>query len=271
MIEQVESDTAARSTSSHTTPDERAWALLAADKQSRIERSRSIALDVDACDAAASFASAGTCVVFFAKRENALLRAVKEAQASGDAAEIRRVGKLLVEYFRATAPGAETPLDAARRVREEPVYGELRVAGKVVHRCLTTTAARPLGGVVLPYVGGKLPEGALTLVELARDADSPDLDVVCIAREPNLSALERAAMEASSASCPSMVIGEGQYAIWPAVITAVVLATLTGTACLEVPEEMNAIGLDDQEVLSLGARGSAALLLARRSAVLTGR
>ncbi len=244
------------------------WALLDSDKRSRAKRTTVPELFVHGEDVPSSLASPGTAVVLVAKKGDALLARVRQALEQGDAASLARAGASVGEYFRSRRPGAGRPEEAVQRLREEPVYAELRCGSKVLAGCLAATDENPLGGVILPYAGGSLRQADLTCIEYASRPGAGELEVLVVAREPMLSPIERAAMEKVATSDTAMLLGPAEPAIWPAVIIAVVAMTLTGTACIDGSRDMAAIQLEDGRVGALGATGSARELLELRREVL---
>lgn len=245
-----------------------AWARVEADKLTRRKRAITPSLFVQQDAATPGLASPGTALVIFAYRGNELLAEVKAAVQSRDDAKVHAAGASLGAYFRAQRPGSEGPVEAAGIICAQDVYLEVGYAGKVLAEFMTCGPKGPLGAVILPYVGGELRPELLTATAFVSSFDASDVDVVMVACEPHLSAVERAAVEAVSSDRSEILLGPNEQRIWPAAALAVLLATLAGTACVQVETEMAAIRLADGEVARLGATASVDRLLELRKHVL---
>ena len=193
---------------------------------------------------------------------------VKGAVQSGDDARVRSAGASLGAYFRAQRPGSEGPVETARILCAQDVYFEVGYAGKVLAEFLVCGPKGPLGAVILPYAGGTLRPELLTATAFVSSFEAPDVDVVMVACEPRLSAVERAAVEAAAADRSDILLAPHEHRILPGALLTVLLATLAGTACVQVETEMAAIRLADDEVARLGATGSVDRLLELRKQVL---
>jgi len=245
-----------------------AWAHLETDKAARRKRAITPSLFVTRDAATAGLASPGTAIVLFAYRGNELMAEVKGAVQSGDDARVRSAGASLGAYFRAQRPGSEGPVETARILCAQDVYFEVGYAGKVLAEFLVCGPKGPLGAVILPYAGGTLRPELLTATAFVSSFDAPDVDVVMVACEPRLSAVERAAVEAAAADRSDILLAPHEQRILPGALLTVLLATLAGTACVQVETEMAAIRLADDEVARLGATGSVDRLLELRKQVL---
>jgi hypothetical protein len=244
-----------------------AWARLETDKLTRRKKAIAPSLFVQRDHAKAGLASPGTALLVFAHRGNELLTEVKAAALSGDDAQVHAAGASLRAYFGAHRPGSEEPAVVAGAICAQDVYLEVSYAGKVLADFLTC-AKGPLGAVILPYVGGELRPELLAGTAFVSSYEAPEVDVVLVACEPHLSAVERAAVQAVSSDRSEILLGPHDHRVLPGALLTVLLATLAGTACVQVETEMAAVRLADNEVTRLGAKASVDKLLELRKQVL---
>lgn len=245
------------------------WALLEEDKLKRQRRSVKPQVFHYCADALIDLVPIGTVIVFVARRDCPLLSRIKDALIDCNTELLSKLSSELSLYFGMKRPlKASTPLEAAQLLLQEPVFAELRYEGKVLAPVLAAPEDNPLGGLLLPYAGGTLNIEAFAYEEYLANPECPGLEVVVIAREPPLSDLERTVVEKVAANEIGGIIGPGHYGIWPAALLAVLLVTLTGTACLALREQMAKIGLSSDDVTKLGASASVQKLLSLREQAL---
>jgi len=219
---------------------------MEADKQFRIRRaSRPELFHYQAGDTI-RLAPVGTALVLFARKGNPQLAAIRQALARQDAAALDLLIADLAAYFREpNVLGLATPREAAALLAKEPAYGELRFESKVLIPILSAPAENPLGMVVLPYTGGPLHVESFHFEEFVREAGEPGLEVVVVAREPELSPLERGILESAAASETGMLLGPTTNAFFWALVARVVVVTVLGTLCYAGNHALSEVGIKD--------------------------
>lgn len=246
-----------------------AWDRIGSDKQTRTKRVRRPDLFQYRADAPVNLAPIGTALVLFGREKYKRLTQIREALKQGDTTSLERQEADLAVYFGANEPSSvNTPLEAAELLLKEPVYAELRYESKVVVPIMAAPERKPLGGMLIPYTGGSLHLDGFTYEEYCSNPEALGLEVIVIAKEPNLSPLERAMLNKVAASELGMVLGTGPYGVFPAALIAVLLMTLTGTACLVGNDAMGAVRLDEDELFKVDPFANASKLLGLREQII---
>ncbi len=125
------------------------------------------------------------------------------------------------------------------------MYGELRFEGKVLVPILAAPRENPLSMVVLPYTGGPLPADGFSYEEFVHAANEPGLEVIIIAREPELSPLERNILASAAASETGMLLGPATTDFFWALVARVVVVTVLGTLCVNGNEALSKLSIND--------------------------
>jgi hypothetical protein len=246
-----------------------AWDRIVSDKQPRTKRVRRPALFQYRADDPVNLAPIGTALVLFGRENYTRLTQIREALKQGDTPSLERQEDDLAEYFRAHEPSsANTPLETADLLLKEPVYAELRYESKVIIPIMAAPERKPLGGMLIPYTGGPLHLDGFMYEEYRSNPEVHGLEVIVVAKEPNLSSLERAMLNKVAASELGLVLGTGHYGAFPAALIAVLLMTLTGTACLVGKDAMGAVRLNEDEFLKVDPFANASKLLGLREQII---
>jgi hypothetical protein len=248
-----------------------AWAKVASNKETRSRRTRRPTVFQYRADAPIHLVPAGTALVLFAREQNENLERTRHALAHSDSETLEQLASHFSLHFGASEPSSiSSTEEAADLLLQEPVYADLRYESRVIAPLMVAPERRPLGGMLIPYIGGPLYSDNFMYEEYLSSTEGPGLDVVVIAQEPNLSPLERAMVNDAAAAETGMVLGSGDYALkaLPGVLGAIALMTALGTLCVAPSAEMDSVHLNGEDISRMGTAASAHKLLRMREEIL---
>ncbi len=255
-----------------------AWAQIERDTARRRSKPGRVTVVQERTNDQFALVSAGTALAFFGEAGSPLLRRIKR-EAGSSKTTTRKLLAFDVSRQLASTPARfdDKPATLAREVVAAPVYGRLSFGSAVLGEAMTVSDEKPLGVLPLAYNGGRLPTEQFSFEQLVTGRKRPpDLEVVVVARPPELSALERSATRVvdraagkGDETAQMLVLGPIVVGVWPAVVFYMVTVTVTGTLCFKLADAMSEIHLSDAQVDRLGPNASVAKLMdLRREALL---
>jgi hypothetical protein len=166
----------------------------------------------------------GTVTVFWASKKSGAVARIEDAVRSGDRAALQALhGKL---FGKADRRPVLTLKRAADMLMREPVYCDLRCGGATLAEGLAPFGAS-CGSLIFPYSGGPLSASDFSLMEWAKGADTPGLDVLAVRCMPRLSATERLALQAAPSGLAELHVGRSIAAVnVTTAVTVVVIVTI---------------------------------------------
>jgi len=244
-------------------------------------------------DVSTMLAVPGSITVFMARKGSKILDEVRAA-VEGQADEAK-LTKRLVEHFNSRRRVSVE--QAVKMLQKEDVFADIRHGGTTVAASLFHPDGLECCVVVLPYNGGRLVRGGLTLIERVKgwipnpdDPDggplpgdplppipepepgpdpSPELEAIALVHPPRLTRVEKEALARVPASQLELNLGKASdctavtgIAVAAVVVLLVVAIMTAGCAAFEIP------ALSEARVRQLGSLATAReLLAARRNAI----
>lgn len=236
-------------------------------------------------DVASMLAPPGSITIFLARKDSKIIEEIRSA-AQGDGSEEELVRRL-VKHFKSRK---RTSIEkATEMLRSEPAFAEIRHGGTTVAASLFHPEGLECCVVVLPYNGGRLVRGGLTLIErfAMPNPDDPEpgdrppvippigpdpapfFEVLALVHPPKLSRAEREALAKVPPSQNELNVGRASdcwgvtgIAVAAVVVLLVVALATAGCAAYEVP------ALSEEQIREIGPLATARkLLAARREAI----
>ncbi|MEA3012467.1 MAG: hypothetical protein QOD42_1012 [Sphingomonadales bacterium] len=206
----------------------------------------------------------GSVMLFWGRQGSELIPALERAYSTGDEAALKKLGKAFADEFerRPVVPIEES----FKALFASPMYFDLQYGSKQLISRLALPSGIDFGAVGFAYNGGSLEDEDFTLREYRRPFERLSYETLIVKVPPELSAIEREALELASADASELNIGHAAMCGFGCIaIAAVVIALITcAGGCEILQEKLDEVSLTEDQILQLGPLASAQELLAVR-------
>jgi hypothetical protein len=205
----------------------------------------------------------GSVMMFSAKRGSELLRQVEQAYVSGDRAALQSLSRVVdADVNRRRVVPASTAVDL---LIEAPSYFDLVYGKKLLANNIGLVNGIEFGSMLFPWNGGRLNAADFSIVEYTKPNARPDFETVLVLTEPDLTQIEREALEAVPEDMLGLNIGSTAVSPgWCLVIILVFVAATHLAACGEFHDKLAEVSLPPDVIKQLGGLNSSVELLNRR-------
>jgi hypothetical protein len=205
----------------------------------------------------------GSVMMFSAKRGHPLLRALEQAYVNGDRAALQSLSRTVdADVSRRRVVSVNSVVDM---LIEAPSYFDLNYGAKPLATNVGLVNGLEFGSMLFPWNGGKLQAEDFTIIEYTRPNARADFETLLVLTEPDLTQIEKEALEA----VPEEMLGIniGSTAASPAaclvIIVIFILVTHAG-ACGDFHDRLSEVSLPADVIKQLGNLNSSVELLNRR-------
>jgi hypothetical protein len=209
----------------------------------------------------------GSIVLFWGRRDSDVIPQLEDAYARGDRRTLKKLSDDAAQLMARRPVGTiEEGVDA---VLTSPMYFDLLYGSKELARSLVLPEGNDYGALAFAYNGGAIDEGAFRLVEHATGESDVEYRTLLVRVPPDLTDLEREALEAVPQDQSFTNIGEATMC--PAATVAIVLVVVALITKAGIWDDMtrrlDEVTLSDSQIDRLGPLATARELLALRREV----
>lgn len=205
----------------------------------------------------------GSVMMFSAKRGHGILRQLEQAYTSGDRAALQSLSRIVDEdVSRRRVVPVSTAVDL---LIEAPSYFDLLYDNKQLANNVGLVNGLEYGSMLFPWNGGRLNPEDFTIVEYTKPFAGPDFETLLVLTEPDLTQIEREALEAVPEDRLGLNIGS--TAASPAACLVIILVFVAVThmgGCVQFHDRLAEVSLPADVIKQLGNVNSAVELLNRR-------
>ncbi|MDW5610315.1 MULTISPECIES: hypothetical protein [Mycolicibacterium] len=209
----------------------------------------------------------GSIMLFWAPRGSKVIADLADAYAAGDDDTLRRLSAQAAREMKrhpvaSLDEGFQILLDSPMYF--DVMYGDKELAGK-----LTLPQGDAYGAIGFAYNGGAVNDGDFRFVQHQKNSVDADFSTLVVKVPPDLSEIEKLAVEAVPADMTGLNIGEATICpIATGALVAIVVALVTcAGGCEKMGEKLDQIRLSKAQLDTLGPLASARELLAVRREV----